>query len=92
MPWGVRLTLAALRQLFGLTIREAEVVSFNLFRVAEDPLALSLPSTLEDVLGQEYRFRHIFRGVTADFTIVFRYDEQRETLLVAAIERQAVSQ
>ena len=38
MPWGVRLSLAAQAQLFGHAIREAEVVSFNLFRLAEDPV------------------------------------------------------
>ena len=84
MPWGVRLTLRAQAHLFGLAMREAEVVSFNLFRLAEDPVELSTPPTGKTPLGQEYRFRYAL----TDYTVIFRYDEQCELLLIIRIERQ----
>ena len=84
MPWGVRLTLRAQAHLFSLAIREAEVVSFNLFRLAEDPVELSMPPTGKEPLGQEYRFRH---GPT-DYTVSFLYDEQCELLLIIRIRWQ----
>ena len=90
MPWGVRLTSSAQRHLFRLTIREAEVVSFNLFRLAEDPVQLSLRPSLREPLGQEYRFRHASGARAVHFTISFRYDEQSETLQIVRIEQEPV--
>jgi hypothetical protein len=84
MPWGVKLTLAAQARLFSLAMREAEVVSFNLFRLAEDPVQLSTPPTGQTPLGQEYPFR----DASFDYTVIFRYDEQCETLLIIRIQRE----
>ncbi len=84
------MTSAAQNQLFGLSIREAEVVSFNLFRLAEDPVQLSVPPNVRDPVGQEYRFRHPSGAAAAQFTISFRYHEQHETLLILRIQREAV--
>jgi hypothetical protein len=84
MPWGVRLTLRAQAHLFSLAMREAEVVSFNLFRLAEEPVELSTPPTGRSPLGQEYRFRY----ASTDYTVSFLYDEQCETLLIVRIRWQ----
>ena len=84
MPWGVKLSPPAQAHLFNLVMREAEVVSFNLFRLAEDPVQLSTPPTGKEPLGQEYRFRH---GPT-DSTVSFLYDEQCELLLIIRIRWQ----
>ena len=92
MPWAVRLSPAAQRHLFGLSIREAEVVSFNLFRLAEDPVQLSTPPTSEEPSGQEYWFRHALGSSEAQFRIVFRYDEHWETLVIQSIHREAARQ
>lgn len=93
MPWAVRLSPAAQRHLFGLSMREAEIVSFNLFRLAEDPVQLSTqlstPPTLEEPSGQEYWFRHAVASIEAQFRIVFRYDEHWETLVIQSIHREA---
>ena len=84
MPWGVRLTLRAQAHLFSLAMREAEVVSFNLFRLAEAPVELSTPPTGKIPLGQEYQFRH----ASTDYTVVFRYDEQCDLLQIIRIQGQ----
>ena len=89
MPWGVRLTPAAQDDLFGFTIRESEVVSFNLFRLAEDPVQLSTPSSSFNPSGQEYQFRHVSGATEIRFTIIFSYHEHWETLLIAGIRREA---
>jgi hypothetical protein len=86
MPWAVRLSLPAQAHLFSLAMREAEIVSFNLFRLAEDPVALSTPPSGETPLGQEYRFRHALNGAAINYTVVFRYDEQCEVLLIVRIQ------
>lgn len=85
MLWGVRLSLAAQAHLFSLGMREAEVVSFNLFRLAEDPVELSTPPTRASPLGQEYQFQHVSNGVPLNYTISFLYDEQCEMLLIIRI-------
>ena len=86
MPWGVRLSPAAQAQLFRLEMREAEVVSFNLFRLAEDPVGLSTPPPEEAPLGQEYHFRAASAGAATNCTVTFRYDEQSEVLLIIGIQ------
>jgi hypothetical protein len=73
-------------------MREAEVVSFNLFRLAEDPVALSTPPTGQSPLGQEYMFRHGSGGVAINYTIIFRYDEHCETLLILRIQSELAGQ
>ena len=85
MPWGVRLSLPAQAHLFSLRMRDAEVVSFNLFRLAEDPVALSTPPTRASPLGQEYQFQHLSDDVPRNYTISFLYDEQCEILLIIRI-------
>ncbi len=86
MPWGVRLTLPAQPQLFSLAMREAEVVSFNLFRLAEDPVELSTPPSEELPLGQEYHFRYAPAGAEMAYTVIFRYDEECELLPIMRIQ------
>jgi hypothetical protein len=85
MPWGVRLSLPAQAHLFNLGMREAEVVSFNLFRLAEDPVELSTRPTRASPLGQEYQFQHASDGVPFNYTVSFLYDEQCEMLLITRI-------
>jgi hypothetical protein len=88
MPWGVRLTAETQEQLFDLPMREGEVVSFNLFRLAEDPITLSTSSASPLPLGQEYTFRYSPGGTELSFTISFRYHEHWEMLLIVRIERE----
>jgi hypothetical protein len=88
MPWGVRLSLAAQAQLFSVAIREAEVVSFNLFQLAEDPVQLSTPPSEEAPLGQEYHFRAAPLGAAKNCTVTFRYDEQSDVLLIVRIRSE----
>jgi hypothetical protein len=92
MPWDVRLNPQSQEQLFGLPMHEAEVVSFNLFRLAEDPVELSTPPIGENPLGQEYQFRHSLGGAPVNYTVIFRYDEQCETLLILRIQRERAGQ
>ena len=91
MSWGVRLSPRAEGELFQLGIPEAQVVSFNLFRLAEDQIELSTPSVSVNPIGQEYTFQHSAGGTTINFTVSYRYNENWETLLILRIERELVA-
>ena len=60
MPWGVRLNLTAQGQLFGLRMRQPEVVSLTCFGLLRILSGLVCAPSEEAPLGQQYHFRARF--------------------------------
>lgn len=82
--WAVELDAPASAALFALDQREAEVVSFNLFRLAEDPRGMSEASALGH--GMDYAFRHEAGTRLTWFRIRWQF-KRDEILFINLIER-----
>ena len=90
MIYAVELDRKAMTVLFSLHQREAEFVSFNLFKLAEAPRELSDVSTVPN--GLVYAFR-LAGSVEADaiwFTVTWQY-KREEIVYVGSIVRSPVA-
>jgi hypothetical protein len=86
MIYPIELDPKAMSALFSLDQREAEFVSFSLFRLAESPRELSDGSAL--LSGMVYSFR-LAGAVDADaiwFTVTWQY-KREEIVYVGSITR-----
>jgi hypothetical protein len=72
---AIELDPTAMSALFSLDQREAEFVSFNLFKLAESPWELRVSSSFP--VGMEYTFRLATGLASATwFTVVWQYKRE----------------
>jgi len=85
MSYGVALAPEALEDLAKLPLGIRARVEQALVRLAESPTALSRPSHFPYVPAQAYELHYQLESTEYFVTILFRYAQDEQTLIVLAI-------